>query len=137
MEEVFFQGQKRTGEQENFCRFPAMQYSLPYSAKFEQGMLFIEGLLGVTKRPPDGKLLATKPARYVLALPKEARETIETEAQEHNVPYEYAIKKWLELWLDQYEKTFIELARKILPVDKYPQTTLDIVIGNNLTFSKT
>jgi hypothetical protein len=32
--------QKRTGEQENLCNFPAMQYSLPYSAKFEQGMLF-------------------------------------------------------------------------------------------------
>jgi hypothetical protein len=28
-----------------------MQYSLPYSAKFKQGMFFTEGLLGVTKRP--------------------------------------------------------------------------------------
>ena len=48
-----FLEQKRTGEQENLCHFPAMQYSLPYSAKFKQGMLFTEGLLGVTKRPHD------------------------------------------------------------------------------------
>jgi hypothetical protein len=85
---------------------------------------------------PDGKLLATKPVRYALALPKETREMIDTEAQECNVPYEYAIKKWVELRLHQYKKKFVGLARKILPVDEYPQTTLDIVIGDNLTFSK-
>jgi hypothetical protein len=33
-----FLEQKRTGEQENLCHFLAMQYSLPHSAKFKQGM---------------------------------------------------------------------------------------------------
>jgi hypothetical protein len=33
-----FLEQKRLGEQENRCHFPAMPYSLPYFAKFKQGM---------------------------------------------------------------------------------------------------